>query len=119
LFRGSTQGKAQITNREGQSRLTRVNVRIKVIIIIVLKPDCVVNQSKAWVTGWKSQPMLTRVNVWIKVIIFIVLKPNLKFDLKQNSGHWSEGSARLTQFKKKTNNQSNLILTKINCQKSQ
>jgi hypothetical protein len=39
---GLTQGKALITNYEGQPGLTRVNVRIKIIIIVViifLKPD--------------------------------------------------------------------------------
>jgi hypothetical protein len=37
------QGKAQVTSREGQHKFTRVNVWIKVVIIIIWKPDSGVN----------------------------------------------------------------------------
>jgi len=37
------QGKAQVTSREGQHEFTRVNVWIKVVIIIIWKPDSGVN----------------------------------------------------------------------------
>jgi len=38
--------KAQVTNKKGKPRVTRVNVLIKIIILIVLKLDSRVNQSK-------------------------------------------------------------------------
>jgi len=39
LNSGIDRGKAQVTNREGQPRLTRVNVWIKMVIIIIFKLD--------------------------------------------------------------------------------
>jgi hypothetical protein len=62
---------------------SRVNIRIKIIIIIVvLKLVSGVNQGKTQVTSWESQQKLTRVNIWIQMIIIIVLKPNLGVDLR-------------------------------------
>jgi hypothetical protein len=42
-----TQGKAQVTSGDGQPRLTRGNIKIKIIIIIVLKLDLRVDQNNA------------------------------------------------------------------------
>jgi len=66
----------------GQHELTKNNIRIKVIIIIILKHDLRIDQGKARVTGRKGQ-----VNVLIKVISIIILKLNLEFDPRQGSGH--------------------------------
>jgi hypothetical protein len=46
------QDKTYVTNQEGQHRLTRVNVLMKVIIIIVLKPDSGVDTRQG--SGHKS-----------------------------------------------------------------
>jgi hypothetical protein len=46
------QDKTYFTNQEGQHRLTRVNVLMKVIIIIVLKPDSGVDTRQG--SGHKS-----------------------------------------------------------------
>jgi hypothetical protein len=40
---------------EGQPRLTHVNIRIKVVIIIVLKPDSGVDWDKALLMSQESQ----------------------------------------------------------------
>jgi hypothetical protein len=56
-------------DQESQLRLTRVNGKIKVVIIIILKSDSVVNYGKAQVRGWEGQHGLNRVNVWIKIVL--------------------------------------------------
>jgi len=43
--------KARVTNLKGQPGLTRVNVIIKIVIIIVLKLDSRVKQGKVQVMG--------------------------------------------------------------------
>jgi hypothetical protein len=96
LIQGSTRGKAPITDLVGQLGWTRVNVRIKITIIIVLKSDLGVNQGKAPITVWESQHELTRVNIWITMVIIIVLKPDLGVDPRQDLGHGSRGSTLLT-----------------------
>jgi len=56
--------------------LTQVNVRMKIIIIIILKLDRVdLGPDLSHDSGWP----LTRVNIRIKIII-IILKPNSKID---------------------------------------
>jgi hypothetical protein len=62
--------------------LTRVNIRIKVNIIIILKPDLEVNlgQDPIHRSGW----LLAMVKIRIKIIIIIVLKLNLEFDQEKN-----------------------------------
>ena len=77
--------------------MIQINVRIKVIIIIVSKPDFRVNWGEAQVTGREGQHGLTRVNVWIKVVIIIILKSDSKVNPRQGSGHGSEGSTQLAQ----------------------
>ena len=42
----------------GQLGLTRVNVRIKVVIIIVLKPDLKINWGKVRIMGREGEPEL-------------------------------------------------------------
>jgi hypothetical protein len=58
--------------------LTRVNIRIKVNIIIVLKPDFEVDpgQDPIHKSGW----LLAMIKIKIKIIIIIVLKLDLEFD---------------------------------------
>ena len=54
-------GKVRVTNQTGQYRSTHVNVRIKVIIM-VLKPNLEVDLGMAQVMGQKVQHGMTRVN---------------------------------------------------------
>lgn len=55
---------------------------IKIINLIVLKPDSRVNRDKVHVTGQEGQRGLTQYNAWIKVVIIIVSKPDSGVDLK-------------------------------------
>jgi len=57
---------------------------IKIIIIIVLKPNSRVNLELDLVHG-SSLPLIG-INAKIKMIIIIVLKPDLEADLGQGSG---------------------------------
>jgi len=75
-------------------------VMIKVVIIIILKPNLGVDKGKAHVLGREGQHGLTRVNAWIKMVIIIVLKPDSGVDLMQGSSHWLGGSTQLTVKKK-------------------
>jgi hypothetical protein len=43
--------KARVTDQDGQSRSTRVNVMIKVVISIILKPNLEVDRCKVQVLG--------------------------------------------------------------------
>jgi len=70
--------------------LTCVNIRIKVIIIIILKSDSRIDpgQGLGHGSGW----LLTRVNKRIKMIIIIVLKADLGVNPRPCSSHklgWS------------------------------
>jgi hypothetical protein len=85
----SAEGKTCVTDQKNQSGLTWVNVRIKGVIIIILKPDSGIDQGKVQVTGQKGQHKLTRVNIWIKIIIIIVLKPDLRVYSRKGLGHES------------------------------
>jgi hypothetical protein len=53
--------------------LTRVNIKIKVIIVIVLKANSGVNPRQGLGHGSRVS---NSVNIWIKVITIIVLKPH-------------------------------------------
>jgi len=76
--------------------LTRVNVRIKMNIIIVLKLNSGVDMIP--VLGHGSCWPMTQVNLRIKIIIIIVLKPDLRVDQRPSLinqarvmvlvGHW-------------------------------
>ena len=56
LTRGSTCDKAPVTSQNGQLGLIRVNVKMKVFIIIILKPDLKVELRQGQVTSQEDQP---------------------------------------------------------------
>ena len=66
--------------------------KIKVIIIIVLKFDSIVNLGQD--SGHESRE-LTRINVRIKIAIIINLKIRLGSRQKQGLGHGSRGSTQV------------------------
>jgi hypothetical protein len=53
---GQIQSKTQVTSREGQHRLTWVIVYIKMVIIIVLKPDSEVDLRQGSSHGSRGSP---------------------------------------------------------------
>jgi len=59
--------------------LTRVNIRIKIVVIIVLKSNSGVNSGPD--SGHRLGWPLNRVNVRIKMVIIIVLKSYPRVDL--------------------------------------
>jgi hypothetical protein len=61
----------------GISKLTQINVRIKVVLIILLKPD----SGWTWCKAREGQSELTQVNIKIKLVIIIILKPESRVDL--------------------------------------
>ena len=93
--------------------LIRVNIKIKIIIIIVSIPTWESNHDKAQISGRESHHWLNEVNVWIKFVIIIFLKPDLEVVQGKDLDYRSKGSTKVNQIKKK-NNQSNLVLTKKN-----
>ena len=57
--------------------LTRVNVRIKMVIIIILKPDLRVDSEQGPGHMLVGQPELIQVNMKIKMVIIVILKLDL------------------------------------------
>jgi hypothetical protein len=86
------------------------NIKIKITIIIVSIPTWESNHDKAQISGRESQHRLNEVNVWIKFIIIIFLKPDLEVEQVKDLNYRSKGSIKVNQIKKK--NQSNLLLIK-------
>ena len=80
----------------GSSRpLIRVNIKIKIIIIIVSIPTWESNHDKARISGRESQHRLNEVNVWIKFVIIIFLKPDLEVVQGKDLDYWSKGSTKV------------------------
>jgi hypothetical protein len=76
------------------------NVKIKIITIIVLKLNSVVDLRKD-LSHSSDCPRLILVNEWIKIIIIIVLIPHSGVNSRQSLGHGS-GCLELTQVNIKT-----------------
>jgi len=61
-------------------------VRIKIIVIIILKPDLEVDLGQVRVIGQDGQLGLTQNNIKIKIIIIIVLKSVLMVEPREDMG---------------------------------
>jgi hypothetical protein len=85
--------------------LTRINARIKVVTIIVLKSNLEVDSGQSSGHELEGQLELNQVSVWIKVIIIVILK----LDSRVESGQGREGQLEVTKNGKKKNN---LVLRK-------
>jgi len=73
--------------------LTWVSVWIKIIFVIILKPDLKIDsgQGPDYKWGW----LLTRVNIRTKIFIIIILKPDSGVNIGLFPGHVSGGSTRV------------------------
>jgi hypothetical protein len=87
-------------HRSGWS-LTRANVRIKIVIIIILKPDSGVALmlGSSHISGWP----LTWVNISIKVVIIISFKTQSRDQLEAKPGLWVGLTIDPNQLKNKSN----------------
>jgi len=61
--------------------LTQVNIKIKIIIIIIIKPDSIVNLGKDLSHRSGGSIRLTQVNIKTKVVMIMILKLDSGFDL--------------------------------------
>ena len=91
--RESTRDNARVMGWESQHRFFWINITIKVIIIIVLKPELKI--VLAHDLSHESCRLINWVNVRIKVVVIIVLKPDSRVDSGQGLSQESGGSTRV------------------------